>query len=60
VIALHSGQRMGDVLAMPPKIFEHGRIAITQMKRGALIDIPVTEACAARVGFDPRPLAQTE
>lgn len=49
VIALHSGQRMGDVLAMPPKIFEHGRIAITQMKRGALIDIPVTEACAARV-----------
>lgn len=49
VIALHSGQRMGDVVAMPPRIFEAGRIAITQMKRGALVDIPVTEALAARV-----------
>jgi integrase len=49
VIALHSGQRMGDVVAMPPRIFEAGRIAITQFKRGALVDIPVTTACTARV-----------
>jgi integrase len=49
VIALHSGQRMSDVLAMPPRIFEAGRIAITQFKRGALVDIPVTAACTSRV-----------
>lgn len=49
VIALHSGQRMGDVVDMPPRIFEAGRIAITQHKRDALVDIPVTEALTARV-----------
>ena len=27
IIALHSGQRLGDVLAMPPRIFRAGRCA---------------------------------
>lgn len=49
VIALHSGQRMGDVVDMPPRIFVERRIAITQHKRDALVDIPVTDALAARV-----------
>jgi hypothetical protein len=49
VLALHSGQRQGDVLAMPPRIFEDGRIRLTQFKTGALVDAPMTPALAARV-----------
>lgn len=53
VIALHSGQRQADVLAMPPRIFDAdaggGRIRLKQFKRGALIDAPMTPPVAARV-----------
>jgi hypothetical protein len=46
---LHTGQRLSDVLAMPDSIFEADRIALTQMKRGALIDTKMTPQMAARV-----------
>ncbi len=49
IIGLHTGQRQGDVLAMPPRLFEEGRIKLRQFKRGALIDAPLTNACATRV-----------
>lgn len=49
ILALHSGQRQGDVLAMPPRIFEDGRIRLTQFKTGALVDAPMTPALTARV-----------
>ena len=49
VIALHSGQRQGDVLAMPPRIFEDGRVRLTQFKTGALVDAPMTPPLANRV-----------
>ncbi len=49
VIGLHSGQRQGDVLAMPPTIFDDGRIKLTQFKRGALIDVPFTPQLAQRL-----------
>jgi hypothetical protein len=49
-IAVHSGQRLGDVLAMPPRIFET-RIRLKQFKRGALIDIPMTRQLEERIGL---------
>lgn len=49
VIALHSGQRQGDVLAMPARIFTDDRIKLTQFKRGALLDAPMTPAMRQRV-----------
>lgn len=49
VVALHSGQRQGDVLTMPPRIFDTKRIALIQHKRGALVDVPMTPALLARV-----------
>jgi integrase len=49
IIALHSAQRQADVLALPPRVFADDRIAITQHKTGALVDIPMTPALAARV-----------
>lgn len=49
IIALHSGQRQGDVLGLPDRLFVGDRIALTQSKRGALIDAPMTPQLAARV-----------
>lgn len=56
VIALHSGQREGDVLAMPPRVFAEDRVRLThfhsgrgQAKTGALLDAPMTEALAFRI-----------
>ncbi len=46
---LHTGQRLSDVLAMPDAIFEAERIALTQMKRGALIDTKMTPQMSSRV-----------
>lgn len=46
---LHTGQRLSDVVAMPDSIFEDERIALTQMKRGALIDTKMTPQMARRV-----------
>jgi hypothetical protein len=49
VIALHSAQRLGDVLAMPQRIFTRHRIELSQMKRGALIDVKMTQQVADRI-----------
>lgn len=49
IIALHSAQRQGDVLAMPPRIFEEQRLALSQFKTDALVDAPMTPALQARV-----------
>jgi site-specific recombinase XerD len=53
VVALHSGQRQGDVLAMPRRIFVEQRIRLSQLKMrsrgGALIDAPMTPALEARI-----------
>lgn len=48
ILALHSGQRQGDVLAMPDRIFDD-RIRLTQFKRGALIDAPMTPQLRERI-----------
>ena len=47
-LALHSGQRLGDVLAIPPRILEEGRIALTQFKTDALVDAPMTPQLRVR------------
>lgn len=49
IIALHSGQRQGDVLEMPPRIFEQQRVALSQFKTSALVDAPMTPQLQARV-----------
>jgi len=49
LIALHSGQRQGDVLRMPPHIFDAGGIRLSQLKTGALIDAPMTTTLATRI-----------
>ena len=49
IIALHSGQRQSDVLALPDRIFKEGRIQLTQFKRGALIDAPMTPMVETRI-----------
>ena len=53
IIGLHSGQRQGDVLAMPRRIFNEQRIRLSQLKMrsrgGALIDAPMTPALSARI-----------
>ena len=49
IVALHSGQRLSDVLALPDRIFEASRIRLTQAKRGALVDAPMTPALIERV-----------
>lgn len=48
-VGLHTGQRLSDVLLMPDSIFADDRIALTQMKRGALIDTRMTQQMATRV-----------
>lgn len=53
IIALHSGQRQADVLAMPRRLFAGIRIRLSQLKMrsrgGALIDAPMTPALQARL-----------
>jgi hypothetical protein len=53
IAALHSGQRLSDVLALPDRIFEEDRIRLSQAKMrsrgGALIDAPMTPQLKARV-----------
>lgn len=48
VVALHTAQRQGDVLAMPARIFAD-RVRLTQFKTGALIDAPATPQLVERV-----------
>jgi integrase len=49
ILALHSAQRQGDVLAMAPRIFDAKRIALSQHKTSALVDIAMTPPLLARV-----------
>lgn len=56
IIALHSGQRQADVLAMPERLFDDRSIKLSQLrvkmrqkKTRALIDAPMTPACQARI-----------
>jgi hypothetical protein len=49
VLGLHSAQRLGDVLEMRDRLFARDRIMLTQMKRGALIDVRMTEQVKARI-----------
>ena len=49
VIALHTGQRQGDVLAMELQQVEHGRAYFRQSKTGARVSVPHTPAIAARL-----------
>ena len=49
VIGLHTSQRLGDVLDMPLRTFASDRVALTQMKRKALIDAPMTSQLKARM-----------
>lgn len=56
-VALHSGQRQGDILDLPDQIFtdtairlsQIDRIALRQSKRGARVDAPMTPQLAAVV-----------
>ncbi len=48
VLALHTSQRLGDILDMPLRLLGD-RVMLTQMKRKALIDAPMTPQLAARV-----------
>ncbi|HEX9837110.1 MAG TPA: hypothetical protein VGB90_09665 [Alphaproteobacteria bacterium] len=50
LLALHSAQRRGDVLAMPDWIVADGRIRLRQFKRGAGVDVKLTPVLAARMG----------
>lgn len=49
VVALHSGQRQGDVLALPAHLFGETRIRLSQLKRKARIDAPMTPTLRARL-----------
>jgi integrase len=53
ITALHSGQRLSDVLVLPDRIFDQKRIRLSQAKMksrgGALIDAPMTPALMQRV-----------
>lgn len=58
VIGLHTGQRLGDVLAMQASLFGRQRIALTQMKRSALVDVKMTPQVLERVAAARRRRAE--
>lgn len=49
VLALHSGQRQGDVIAMPEDIIDDATIRLSTLKTGARIDAPMTPQLAERM-----------
>ena len=49
VIAIHTAQRQGDVLSLPQFIFTRDRIALTQSKTGAHVDVKCTPQLTARI-----------
>lgn len=49
VIALHTGQREGDVLALELPQIEGGRAAFRQSKRGARVSVPMSPQLEARL-----------
>jgi site-specific recombinase XerD len=49
IVGLHTGQRLGDVLRLPDRLFGEDRIKLSQAKRGARIDAPMTPALAERI-----------
>jgi integrase len=49
IVALHSGQRQADVLALPARLFSETRIRLSQFKRAARIDAPMTPQLIERL-----------
>jgi hypothetical protein len=49
IIALHTGQRQGDVLLLSEQKIEHGRAYFRQGKTGARVAVPLTDQLAARL-----------
>lgn len=49
IVALHSGQRQADVLALPARLFGESRIRLSQFKRAARIDAPMTPQLIERI-----------
>jgi integrase len=51
IVALHAGQRQGDTLALPERIFDESRVRLSQLKSNgkARIDAPMTPALLARL-----------
>lgn len=49
IVALHSGQRQGDVLALERLAIEDGRIAFKIRKTGARVRVPLTPQLAERL-----------
>ncbi len=49
VLALHTGQRQGDVLALEMPQVDGGRAIFKQSKRGARVSVPHTPTLAARI-----------
>lgn len=53
-LALGTGQRKGDVLAMPWSAYDGERIRLRQSKRKRLIDMPVTRSLKELLDAQPR------
>jgi integrase len=49
IIALHTGQRQGDVLALEYAKTEHGKTFFKQSKRNAIVSVPQTPQLADRI-----------
>ena len=49
IIALHTGQRQGDVLALEAPQIANGRALFRQSKRGARVSVPLTPQLQARL-----------
>lgn len=54
LLALHTGQRQGDLLHMPWSAFDGETITLKQSKTGARVCVPVTAALKARLVASPR------
>lgn len=54
ILALHTGQRQGDILALPWSGYKGGRIRLRQSKGGRRVSIPVTEELRAEIAGIPK------
>lgn len=54
LLALHTGQRQGDLLRLPWSAYDGERIRLKQSKTGARVSIPVTETLRAVLDTAPR------
>lgn len=51
VLAVHTAQRQGDVLALPENTVEGGQVRLKQSKTGQLVAFPATNILAARAAL---------